>query len=105
MQELISNLNRYAEESRYEITIAQFRNGIDYVADTTSATGVLAMRNACKNILYIVVNSRAYDTDSTMSMENWQIVLIVVDCIVAAVVIGAEILTVRGYKKRKNPVA
>lgn len=31
MQELISNLNRYAEESHCEITIAQFRNGIDLV--------------------------------------------------------------------------
>lgn len=73
------------------------------LTNTPSATGVLAMRNACKNILYTVVNSRAYDTDSAMSMENWQIALIVVDCIVAAVVIGAEVLTVRGYKKRKNP--
>ena len=36
----------------------------NHVTDTTSATGVLAMRQACKNIMYTVVNSRAYDPEN-----------------------------------------
>ena len=48
--------------------------------DKESATGLKAMRQAAKNILYTVVNSRAYDAENVNSgLMNWQIAAIVID--------------------------
>ena len=51
----------------------------NHVKDQESATGVQAMRQACKNILYTVVNSRAYDPENLETgLMGWQIAAIVV---------------------------
>ena len=72
----------------------------NHVTDTTSATGVLAMRQACKNIMYTVVNSRAYDPENlTEGLMNWQIMAIVIDVIFAALIIFLEVLGIKGFKK------
>lgn len=72
----------------------------NHVADTTSATGVLAMRQACKNIMYTVVNSRAYNPENlTEGLMNWQIMAIVIDVIFAALIIFLEVLAIKGFKK------
>ena len=72
----------------------------NHVTDTTSATGVLAMRQACKNIMYTVVNSRAYDPENlTEGLMNWQIMAIVIDVIFAALIIFLEVLAIKGFKK------
>lgn len=72
--------------------------------DTTSATSVQAMRQACKNILYTVVNSRAYSDEAmNVGMEPWKKVAIAIDVILAAMLLSTEIFVVRkGYLKRKN---
>lgn len=73
----------------------------NHVTDTKSATSVKAMRQASKNILYTVVNSRAYDADNlNMGLMSWQVMAIVIDVIVAAGIIALEIAAVRKYKKR-----
>ena len=80
----------------------------NHVTDTTSATGVLAMRQACKNIMYTVVNSRAYDPENlTEGLMNWQIIAIVIDVIFAALIIFLEVLAIKGFKKDQvaEPVA
>lgn len=72
----------------------------NHVTDTTSATGVLAMRQACKNIMYTVVNSRAYDPENlTEGLMNWQIMAIVIDVIFAALIIFLEVLAIKGFKR------
>ena len=72
----------------------------NHVTDTTSATGVLSMRQACKNIMYTVVNSRAYDPENlTEGLMNWQIMAIVIDVIFAALIIFLEVLAIKGFKK------
>ena len=72
----------------------------NHVTDTTSATGVKAMRQASKNIMYTVVNSRAYDPENLKTgLMNWQILAIVIDIILGALVIFLEVLTIKKYKK------
>lgn len=71
--------------------------------DTTSATSVLAMRQATKNILYTVVNSRAYAPENlNPGMPGWQKLAIGIDVVLAAAFIGLEFLTIKGFKKRQG---
>lgn len=75
----------------------------NHLKDTQSATGIAAARNAAHNILYTVVNSRACDPEVMKGgLENWQIILIVVDVIGALLIIGLEVLALRKYKKMKT---
>ncbi|MCD8382923.1 MAG: glycoside hydrolase family 3 C-terminal domain-containing protein [Clostridiales bacterium] len=72
----------------------------NHVSDTTSATGVLAMRNSAHNILYTVVNSRAYDPDNLNGgLSTWKVILIVVDVLVAIVLVVLEVLAIRKSRK------
>ena len=69
--------------------------------DQESATGVQAMRQACKNILYTVVNSRAYDpANLETGLMGWQIAAIVIDVICAAVIIVLEVVAIKKFLKR-----
>ena len=59
------------------------------------------MRQACKNIMYTVVNSRAYDAENLQTgLMTWQITAIVIDVILAAGLIALEILAIKKLKKR-----
>lgn len=74
----------------------------NHVKDTSSATGLTAMRNACKNVMYTVVNSRAYEPENMQTgMMSWQIAAIVIDIILAAGIIALEVVTIKKYRKRK----
>ncbi|NCB63929.1 MAG: beta-glucosidase, partial [Clostridia bacterium] len=74
------------------------------VHDTTSATSQLAMRQACKNVMYTVVNSRAYDPANLKTgPQGWQIAAIAIDVVLAAAFVAIEVLAVRkGYAKRRD---
>lgn len=73
----------------------------NHVTDTKSATSIKAMRQACKNIMYTVVNSRAYDPENLqMGLMGWQITAIVIDVILAAGILALEIAAIRRLKKR-----
>ena len=75
----------------------------NHVSDTESATSVKAMRQACKNIMYTVVNSRAYDAENLQTgLMIWQITAIVIDVILAAGLIALEILAIKKLKKRNT---
>lgn len=77
----------------------------NHVTDTKSATSVQAMRQACKNIMYTVVNSRAYDADNLQTgLMTWQIAAIVIDVILAAALIALEVIAVKKLKKRNAEV-
>ena len=84
--------------------LASYDVGTNYVSDTTSATSVLAMRQASKNIMYTVVNSRVYSDDAMQDVGvllNWQIAAIVIDVILAAGLIALEVFILKGFRKRK----
>ena len=60
------------------------------------------MRNACKDILYTVVNSNAYASDTAITLTAWVKLMIAIDIIVGALLIFWEVLLMRNYKKRKK---
>ena len=62
-----------------------------------------AMRQSAKNILYTVVNSRAYEAENlNPGMAAWMKIMIGADVVVALLVIGLEYTAIKGYKKRKE---
>ena len=72
------------------------------VTDTSNPLTVQQMRRACKDILYVAVNSRGYAPEnlSVGGLMSWQIILIVVDVILAAAIIALEVVIFRAYKKK-----
>jgi beta-glucosidase len=68
----------------------------------TDASGVTGLRNACHNIMYTVVNSSAYADGGSASMPLWQIIAIVVDVIVAALLALWLVLAIRKYRRTKT---
>ena len=85
-----------------DFCLVNYPTETNYLTDTTSATGVLAARQACKNILYTVVNSRAYmEENLNPGMPGWQIAAIAIDVVLAAVLVVLEVRTVKGYSRRK----
>ena len=59
------------------------------------------MRQACKNILYTVVNSRAYDPENLETgLMGWQIAAIVIDVVFAAIIIVLEAVAIKKFLKR-----
>ncbi len=72
----------------------------NHVTDTTSATSVKAMRQACKNIMYTVANSRAYATENAGGLAGWQKTAIAIDVILVAGLAVLELNALKRYKKR-----
>ena len=72
------------------------------VHDQTSATSVLAMRDASHNILYAVANSNAYMTEQDAGSISWETVFYL--CLAAVIVVLAvcEWITIRRYRTRKQ---
>ncbi len=71
--------------------------------DTTSATSLQAMRKASKNIMYTVVNSRAYEGDNAKGgLLNWQIAAIILDVALAAGFVVLELRIINQYKKKRE---
>lgn len=84
-----------------DIMLSAYDAGTNYLTDTESATSIQAMRQASKNVLYTVVNSRVYEEDSINGgLVLWQKVLFTVDLIVIIVLIIAEVALVCSYKKK-----
>lgn len=98
----------------YQNADQEIRNGNDamlvaydtetnHLKDTTSATSLLAMRKASKNIMYTVVNSRAYEGDNAKGgLLNWQIAAILVDVVLAAGFVVLELRMINQYKKKRE---
>lgn len=62
-----------------------------------------AMRTSAKNILYTVVNSRAYEAENlNPGTPIWKIIMIGADVAMAALILGLEYAAVKGYKKREE---
>ena len=86
-----------------DVMLSTFNGEENNVANPEHPTSVLQMRNACKNVMYTVVSSWAYDGEhEETGMENWKKAGIGIDIVIALFIAGMEGLVIRGYKKRKN---
>lgn len=78
--------------------------GNDAIMTDLSATSVIAMREAAKNIFYVVVNSTAYEDYTPGQIPFWMQIMYVVDGILAVLLVLAEIFLVRKYWKKSKSV-
>ena len=89
------------------------RNGSDLMLCTTgndfnkmtvlTNSSKQAMRTSAKNILYTVVNSRAYEAENlNPGMAKWKVILIGADVVAALLIVGLEYTAIKNYKKRKE---
>ena len=86
-----------------DVMLSTFNGEENNEANPEHPTSVLQMRNACKNVMYTVVSSWAYDGEhEETGMENWKKAGIGIDTVIALFMAGMEVLVIRGYKKRKN---
>ena len=80
-----------------------FDKGDNMVQDRTSPTSIIALRRACKNIMYTTVNSRAYSDDNLHpGMQSWIKMLIVIDIIIMIIMAFMEVLIIKSYNRRKE---
>ena len=83
--------------------LSTFNGEENNVANPEHPTSVLQMRNACKNVMYTVVSSWAYDGEhEETGMENWKKAGIGIDIVIVLFMAGMEVLVIKGYKKRKS---
>lgn len=88
-----------------DICLSPMDNETNHLTDTTSATSVKAARQSCKNIMYTIVNSRAYDPENLdQGMAGWQKIAIGLDIILGLILAGVEVLIVREYLRKKKDV-
>ncbi len=84
-----------------DFCLATYDAGSNHVQDTESATSVQAMRQAAKNIMYTVVNSRTYDAENMKTdFFTWRTVAVIIDVILAAGFIALEVMIFIRLKKR-----
>ena len=83
-----------------DFCLVNYPTATNYLTDTTSATSVIAARQATKNILYTVVNSRAYAEENlNPGMPTWQILLIAATVVAVALLGLWEVKLIKNYKK------
>ena len=95
----------------YQDADIQIRNGGDFclnpmesatsvLDDQTSATSILAARQAAKNILFTTCNSRAYSADVlNPGLPTWEIVMFSVSAVILLLLVLWEVRMVKKYKK------
>ncbi len=85
-----------------DLMLATYETPQSTVTDQTSATSVIAMRQASKNILYTVVNSRAYDKAVNAGLPGWVKILYTVDVLLIALIAFLEYRAVKTYLNKKK---
>lgn len=86
-----------------DIMLVAYDAGTNSVKDQSSATSIIAMRQASKNIMYTVVNSRAYyDENFTVEMATWKKMAIAADVVMAGLFVVLEVLTIKKYRSSKE---
>ena len=90
--------------SGMDAMLSTYDAGPNKPTDTSNPTTVKEMRRACKNIMYTVVNSWAYENgDVSVGMMGWQKAFIAGDILVVIILAAVEFTYVRnGWKKRKE---
>ncbi|MBM6700412.1 fibronectin type III-like domain-contianing protein [Bifidobacterium pullorum subsp. saeculare] len=83
--------------------LSTYGAGPNVPTDTSDASTVQYMREACRHILYTVANSWVYENGEPKEpMPAWKVTLIGVDVVIGLLVVGAEVLMVRRYLARKR---
>ncbi|MGN1022822.1 MAG: glycoside hydrolase family 3 protein [Lachnospiraceae bacterium] len=72
-----------------------------YMTETDTASQVQAMRRAAHDYLYALANSNAMD-DRNFTTPGWVKGVYTADAVVAVVLVLAELLLVRSYRKKKK---
>ena len=85
-----------------DLMLATYSTPQSTVTDQTSATSVIAMRQSAKNILYTVVNSRAYDSAVSTGLPGWVKLLYAVDALLIALIAFLEYRAIKTYLKKKK---
>ena len=88
-----------------DLMLAPFETEAGVVTDQTSATSVLAMRQAAKNILYTTVNSRAYAEETSIGLAAYLQVMFGIDAIIAVILIALSAVAVMKYRRRRANAA
>ncbi len=88
-----------------DLMLATYETPQSTVTDQTSATSVIAMRQASKNILYTVVNSRAYDKTISTGLPTWVKILYAVDALLIALIAFLEYRAIKKYLAKKKEMA
>ena len=88
-----------------DLMLATYSTPQSTVTDQESATSVIAMRNASHNILYTVVNSRAYDSDIDSGLPTWQKILYAIDVILVLLIACLEYFAIKKYLAKKKELA
>ena len=84
-----------------DFCLVNYPTATNYLTDTTSATGVLAARQAVKNILYTVVNSRAYAEENlNPGLPTWQLIAYGIDAVLVLALAALEVKAVLNFKRR-----
>ena len=85
-----------------DFCLSPMGGGTDILDDQSSATSLLAARQACKNILYVTANSRAY-TDEVLNpgMPTWQILTYAISAVVVCLLVLWEVKVLKKYKASK----
>ena len=76
--------------------------GNDAIMTDLSATSVIAMRKAVKNILYTTVNSSTYENYVPGETPGWLKMIYAADAILAVLLIAAEAALIIRYRKKRN---
>lgn len=84
-----------------DMALVAYESDGNVLDDTESATAVSAMRQASKNIMYTVVNSRAYSAEAlNQGMPVWQVMAIVIDTAAAVIFLLLELAVIRKFRKK-----
>ena len=86
--------------------LSTYAGGPNMVQDPEAASSVKYMRQACKNVMYTVVNSWVYEEDGVdTGMPTWEKAVIGADVAVGVILLGLCALIWRKYKKdQKNGI-
>lgn len=88
-----------------DAVLVPYDSDVNHMSNQDSATTVQKLRNASKNILFTVVNSRAYEEENlNKGMPVWKIAAIAIDIVLAAGIIALETVTILKYRKRASVV-
>ena len=89
-----------------DFCLSPMGGGTDVLNDQSSATSILAARQACKNILFVTANSRAYSNEViNPGMPAWQLTIVIVSVVLAALLVLVELKMFKKFKATKNVAA
>lgn len=83
--------------------LSTYEGGPNVVQDPNAASSVKYMRQACKNVMYTVVNSWLYEKDGVdTGLPTWNKAVIGADIAAGIVILGACVLVFRRYRKEQQ---